>query len=113
MPKSVALVKAKEYNDFLACIDNNIYTMSDFERFAFVCENISLMHGSILRKVFLEALKSDTGIEIPPSALKNREIQKLEESINKLISLEEILGVDLTIQIQALEEELNNLIKGY
>ena len=43
----------------------------------------------------------------------NREIQKLKESINKLISLEEILGVDLTIQIQALEEELNNLIKGY
>ena len=43
----------------------------------------------------------------------NREIQKLKESINKLISLEEILGVDLTTQIEALQEELNNLIKGY
>ena len=43
----------------------------------------------------------------------NREIQKLKESINKLISLEKTLGIDLTTQIQSLEEELNNLIKGY
>ena len=41
------------------------------------------------------------------------EIQKLKESINKCLLLEETLGVDLTIQIQALEEELNKLIKGY
>lgn len=77
MPKSVALIKAKEYNNFLACIDSNIHTMSDFELFAFVCENISLMQGSMLRKNFLDALKSDTGKDIPPSALKNRETQKL------------------------------------
>ena len=43
----------------------------------------------------------------------NREIQKLKESINKCLLLEEALGVDLTTQIQALEEELNKLIKGY
>ena len=42
----------------------------------------------------------------------NREIQKLKESINKLISLEKTLGVDLITQIQALEEEINKL-KGY
>ena len=42
-----------------------------------------------------------------------KEIESLKESINKLISLEEILGVDLTTQIEALQEELNNLIKGY
>ena len=41
------------------------------------------------------------------------EIQKLEESINKCLLLEEALGVDLTEQIQALEEELNKLVKGY
>jgi len=41
------------------------------------------------------------------------EIQKLEESINKCLSLEKLLGVDLTTQIQALEEELNKLVKGY
>ena len=41
------------------------------------------------------------------------QIDKLKESINKCLLLEESLGVDLTIQIQALEEELNKLIKGY
>jgi hypothetical protein len=41
------------------------------------------------------------------------QIDKLKESINKCLLLEETLGVDLTIQIQALEEELNKLIKGY
>ena len=41
------------------------------------------------------------------------EIQKLKESINKCLLLEESLGVDLTAQIQALEEELNNFVKGY
>ena len=42
-----------------------------------------------------------------------REIQKLKESINKCLLLEETLGVDLTSQIEALQEELNKLIKGY
>ena len=41
------------------------------------------------------------------------QIDKLKESINKCLLLEETLGVDLTEQIQALEEELNKLIKGY
>ena len=41
------------------------------------------------------------------------EIQKLEEAINKCLLLENTLGVDLTAQIQALEEELNKLVKGY
>ena len=40
------------------------------------------------------------------------QIDKLKESINKCLSLEKLLGVDLTIQIQALEEELNKLVKG-
>ena len=40
-------------------------------------------------------------------------MQKLEESINKCLLLEKSLGVDLTVQIEALQEELNNLIKGY
>ena len=43
----------------------------------------------------------------------NREIQKLKESINKCLLLEKTLGVDLTAQIEALQEELNKLIKGY
>ena len=42
----------------------------------------------------------------------NREVQKLKESINKCLLLEETLGVDLTTQIQALKEEINKL-KGY
>ena len=41
------------------------------------------------------------------------QINKLKESINKCLLLEEALGVDLTTQIQALEEELNKLVKGY
>ena len=41
------------------------------------------------------------------------QIDKLKESINKCLLLEETLGVDLTIQIQALEEELNKLTKGH
>jgi hypothetical protein len=41
------------------------------------------------------------------------QIDKLKESINKCLLLEETLGVDLTTQIQALEEELNKLVKGY
>ena len=41
------------------------------------------------------------------------QIDKLKESINKCLLLEEALGVDLTAQIQALEEELNKLVKGY
>ena len=40
-------------------------------------------------------------------------VDKLKENINKCLLLEETLGVDLTIQIQALEEELNKLIKGH
>ena len=41
------------------------------------------------------------------------QVDKLKESINKCLLLEETLGVDLTVQIQALEEELNKLVKGY
>ena len=41
------------------------------------------------------------------------QIDKLKESINKCLLLENPLGVDLTTQIQALEEELNKLVKGY
>ena len=41
------------------------------------------------------------------------QIDKLKEAINKCLLLENTLGVDLTAQIQALEEELNKLIKGY
>ena len=41
------------------------------------------------------------------------EIEKLKESINKCLLLENTLGVDLTSQIEALQEELNKLIKGY
>ena len=41
------------------------------------------------------------------------QIDKLKESINKCLLLEEVLGVDLTEQIQSLEEELNKLVKGY
>ena len=41
------------------------------------------------------------------------QIEKLKESINKCLLLEETLGVDLTSQLQALEEELNKLVKGY
>ena len=41
------------------------------------------------------------------------QVDKLKESINKCLLLEETLGVDLTTQIEALEEELNKLIKGY
>ena len=42
-----------------------------------------------------------------------REIESLREGINKCLLLENTLGVDLTTQIQALEEELNKLVKGY
>ena len=41
------------------------------------------------------------------------QIDKLKEVINKCLLLEDTLGVDLTTQIQALEEELNKLVKGY
>lgn len=41
------------------------------------------------------------------------QIDKLKESINKCLLLENTLGVDLITQIQALEEELNKLVKGY
>ena len=40
------------------------------------------------------------------------EIDKLKESINKCLLLEDTLGVDMTSQIEALEEELNKLVKG-
>ena len=43
----------------------------------------------------------------------NREVQKLKESINKCLLLENTLGVDMTSQIEALKEQLNNLVKGY
>jgi hypothetical protein len=41
------------------------------------------------------------------------EIEKLKESINKCLLLEDALGVDMTSQIEALKEQLNNLVKGY
>ena len=41
------------------------------------------------------------------------QIDKLKESINKCLLLEETLGVDMTLQIEALREQLNKLAKGY
>jgi hypothetical protein len=41
------------------------------------------------------------------------EIERLKESINKCLLLENTLGVDMTSQIEALKEQLNNLVKGY
>jgi hypothetical protein len=41
------------------------------------------------------------------------EIERLKESINKCLLLEDTLGVDMTSQIEALKEQLNNLVKGY
>jgi hypothetical protein len=41
------------------------------------------------------------------------EIERLKESINKCLLLEDTLGVDMTPQIEALREQLNNLVKGY
>jgi hypothetical protein len=41
------------------------------------------------------------------------EIERLKESINKCLLLEDTLGVDMTSQIEALREQLNNLVKGY
>ena len=41
------------------------------------------------------------------------EIERLKESNNKCLLLEKTLGVDMTSQIEALKEQLNNLVKGY
>jgi len=41
-----------------------------------------------------------------------KEIDKLKETINKCLLLEKTLGVDLSTQIEALEKELNKLVKG-
>ena len=50
--------------------------MSDFERFAFACENISKMVGSKLKKEFIYAIKYDCGIDACDSVLHGRENQK-------------------------------------
>ena len=42
-----------------------------------------------------------------------REAESLREGINKCLLLEKTLGVDMTLQIEALKEQLNKLIKGY
>ena len=42
-----------------------------------------------------------------------KDIEKLRESINKCLLLEEALGVDMALQIEELKEQLNRLIKGF
>ena len=41
-----------------------------------------------------------------------REIERIEQSIENCQSLEDILEVDMTLQIEELKEQLNKLIKG-
>lgn len=44
--------------------------------------------------------------------MPGREIERLEQSIKNCQSLEDILEVDMTSQIEELKEQLNKLIKG-
>ena len=76
MPKSIDLIKSEKYKDFLACINTDVNKMSDFERFAFVCNNLSLMYGSELRRDFLRFLSEDLDADICADALVSRELQK-------------------------------------
>ena len=76
MPKSVELIKAEKSRDFLACIDRKTEKMSDFEKFAFVCENLYLMVGSALRQQFITALREDIGEELDLVQITDREVQK-------------------------------------
>ena len=76
MPKSIELLKTEKYEKFLTFVDTAVLRMSDFERFAFVCENISPMVGSRFRDDFLCALECDLGAELSLGALRGRENQK-------------------------------------
>ena len=42
-----------------------------------------------------------------------KEVENLKESINSCLLLEETLGIDMTVQIEELREQLNKLAKGY
>ena len=42
-----------------------------------------------------------------------KEVEKIRESINKCLLLEKVLGVDMTMQIEELKGQLNELEKGY
>ena len=42
-----------------------------------------------------------------------KEVEKIRESINKCLLLEKALGVDMTMQIEELKRQLNELEKGY
>lgn len=76
MSKSIFLVTSEKYNDFFYLLDNSAYKFSDFERFAFACENLPLMCGSEFRKEFLSSLCEDLGESVCAEDLAGREVQK-------------------------------------
>ncbi len=76
MAKSVSVIRAEEYRDFLCLMSADIEKMSDFEALAFACENISFTVGSRFRKDFLSALSEDMHMRLSIEDLKNREVQK-------------------------------------
>lgn len=80
MAKSLLVVNDEKNNNFLSLLSfdkgADITKMSDFERFAFVCENLPFMVGSRLRREFVLALYSDLNLEFSESLLSDRGVQK-------------------------------------
>ncbi len=80
MAKSVQLLEDEKNYIFLSLLSVDkkleIKKMSRFERFALLCDSLSVTLGSRLRKEFLIALSCDLGCEVPVSIGFDRDVQK-------------------------------------
>ena len=80
MIKSVQITNDEKNYNFLSLLDSNtklsVEKMSDFERFALLCDNLPFVAGSRVGREFISALSIDLGASLEQDVLLNREEQK-------------------------------------
>ncbi len=81
MEEIIELLNSEKTEDVLSMLNEGgregIRKMSDFEKFAFLCQSMPYLIGNRLKIEFLEKLKSLLGYEIGDGFLLKRENQKL------------------------------------
>ncbi len=80
MPKCVDLLKDGKSKQIFSMIceggSAGVEKMSDFEKFAFMCQSLNKLTGNALKNDFLSALGEEAGCTLSFEALCDRELQK-------------------------------------
>lgn len=106
MVKSVQITNDEKNYNFLSLLDSNtklsVEKMSDFERFALLCDNLPLVAGSRVGREFVSALSFDLGFSLEQDALFDREVQK---------ALWRRLNGDVAVDLSIAKERNNKITK--